>query len=281
LSSWQWKEPDRDEPACPFDTTPDRYEKCRSIGVEETMPLNAESRMPASLIDDIAEKIHARIIAGVYKPGVRLKQESLAEEFGVSRTPIREALSRLDARGIVKQEVGRSAIICTPDPREVREMYQVRAELEGLAAQLAAQWISDDQLRRLRLTHDAFVKATKRLRASKAPRVQTTAGDSAMQAALGWSDTNADFHRTIMEASGNASLLRILKGVSAGYFQNIILTSAAEMTMHRVTTNIESHSKILSAIEDRDSARARQAMTEHILEGGVFVTAWFERQNFN
>jgi len=245
------------------------------------MPVIVETRNSANLIEEIVEKIHARIVAGVYKPGVRLKQESLAEEFGVSRTPIREALSRLDARGIVKQEVGRSAIICTPYPREVREMYQVRAELEGLAAQLAAQWISDDQLRRLRLTHDGFVKATKRLRATKAPRVGTTLSDSATQAALGWSDTNADFHRTIMEASGNTSLLRILKEVSGGYFQNIILRSANEMTMHRMTTNIESHAKILSAIEDRDSGRARQAMTEHILEGGAFVTAWFERQNFN
>jgi DNA-binding GntR family transcriptional regulator len=242
------------------------------------MPVIAEARS-ANLIEEIADAIHARIVAGVYKPGVRLKQESLAEEFGVSRTPIREALSRLDARGIVKQEVGRSAIICAPNPREVREMYQVRAELEGLAAELAAQWISDDQLRRLRLTHDGFVKATKHLRATKAPRARTVDSDAAAQAAHGWSETNTNFHRTIMEASGNSSLLRILGEVSVGYFRNIILTSATEMTMHRMTTNIESHSKILDAIEDRDPGRARKAMTEHILEGGAFVTAWFERQD--
>ena len=245
------------------------------------MSVSRETKTNANLIDDIVDKIHARIVAGVYKPGVRLKQESLAEEFGVSRTPIREALSRLDARGIVKQEVGRSAVICTPHPREVREMYQVRAELEGLAAELAAQWISDDQLRRLRVTHDGFVKATKHLRATKTPRLRTMTGDPSVQAALGWTDTNADFHRTIMEASGNSSLLRILKEISLGYFQNIILTSAAEMTIHRMTANIESHSKILSAIEDRDSSRARKAMTDHILEGGAFVTSWFERQQLN
>jgi DNA-binding GntR family transcriptional regulator len=105
--------------------------------------------------------------------------------------------------------------------------------------------------------------------------------DGAAQAALGWSETNSDFHRMIMKASGNSSLSRILKEVSVGYFQNIILTSAAEMTMHRMTNNIESHLRILSAIEDRDSGRARKAMTEHVLEGGAFVTAWFERRDLH
>ena len=95
------------------------------------------------LIEDLANRIQAKIVAGEYPPGTRLKQEVLAQQFDVSRTPIREALSRLEAKGIVSQAQRRSAVVRAPSSREISEMYQVRAELEGLAAQLAARWITD------------------------------------------------------------------------------------------------------------------------------------------
>src|SRR5882757_4426260 len=98
------------------------------------------------LVNKLVEQIHDKIALGEYGPGDRLRQELLAEEFNVSRTPIREALRLLEAKGVISQAHRHSAVIRAPSAREVRETYQVRAELEGLAAQLAAQWVSDNQL---------------------------------------------------------------------------------------------------------------------------------------
>src|ERR1700761_6187511 len=108
------------------------------------------------LVNQIVERIHAKIALGELGPGDRLRQELLAEEFKVSRTPIREALRLLEAKGVISQAHRHSAVIRGPSAREVRETYQVRSELEGLATELAAQWITDDQLEGLRGIHVRF-----------------------------------------------------------------------------------------------------------------------------
>src|SRR5205823_5718565 len=87
--------------------------------------------------DRLAATIQARVLSGEFASGSRLRQESLASEFGVSRTPVREALRKLQAAGIVQLEPRRGARVRGPSAREVREAYEVRAELEGLAAMLA------------------------------------------------------------------------------------------------------------------------------------------------
>ena len=110
----------------------------------------AKTEEDAALVDRLAATIQARVLSGEFASGSRLRQESLATEFGVSRTPVREALRKLQAAGIVQLEPRRGARVRGPSAREVREAYEVRAELEGLAAALAAARIRDDELRRLR-----------------------------------------------------------------------------------------------------------------------------------
>ena len=83
------------------------------------------------------------IDVGVYRPGDRLVESELAERFGVSRTPIREALQRLETQSLLARD-GRSLIVASLDHAQTAELYAVRAELEGLAARLAAQHAADD-----------------------------------------------------------------------------------------------------------------------------------------
>jgi DNA-binding GntR family transcriptional regulator len=167
------------------------------------------TKVTPKLIEELADRIHSKILAGEYPPGARLKQEILAGEFDVSRTPIREALSRLEAKGIVSQAQRRSAVVRTPSSREISEMYQVRAELEGLAAQLSARWITDHQLAELRLAHDAFVEAVKELRAAgSADRSIGSSREQQMcfeKASHRWLEMNGTFHRTIAESSNMSS----------------------------------------------------------------------------
>ena len=89
------------------------------------------------------------IDSGVYRPGDRLVESELADRFGVSRTPIREALQRLETQSLLTRD-GRSLIVASLDHNQLSELYVVRAELEGLAARLAARHATQEEVRVLR-----------------------------------------------------------------------------------------------------------------------------------
>src|SRR6266446_3947929 len=166
----------------------------------------AKTEEDAALVDRLAAKIQARVLSGEFASGSRLRQESLATEFGVSRTPVREALRKLQASGIVQLEPRRGARVRGPSAREVREAYEVRAELEGLAAALAATRIRDEDLRRLRAAQAMFEDSSTRLRAWKGnddPQPPT-------QAHSEWISGNDLFHLVILEAAGNQRLAATL-----------------------------------------------------------------------
>ncbi len=230
-------------------------------------------------IEELADRIHARILSGYYPPGTRLKQDSLAQTFNVSRTPVREALSRLEAKGIVSQAQRRSAIVKTPSSREISEMYQVRAELEGLAAQLAARWITDGQLEDLRVAHDAFADAVRMLRTMRLADRQKIgveqSGVSLEDASRRWLDMNAAFHKTICDSSNNRFLARTIQEVTSGYARSVMMASATEMNSYRIDSTITQHEHILRALEEREPVKARRSMTEHIIESSEFVIASF------
>ena len=219
----------------------------------------------AKLVTELADKIYSKIVGGAFGPGSALRQEALAHEFDVSRTPIREALGQLEAKGVITQLRGHSAVVRTPSPREVREKYQIRAELEGLAAQLAAQWISDPQIEELAEIHARFARAVKGF-----------GGARNTAAARDWIETNSAFHALIHVASNNLALRRHIDDLNLGYIRNVMLTSALGMDLHRMERNIRHHQAILEALSRRDPAQSRRVMTEHIVESGAFLVAWFE-----
>jgi DNA-binding GntR family transcriptional regulator len=236
---------------------------------------NASMKVTPKLIEELADRIHSKILAGEYPPGTRLKQEILASEFDVSRTPIREALSRLEAKGIVSQAQRRSAVVRAPSSREISEVYQVRAELEGLAAQLSARWITDPQLAALRLAHDAFAEAVRELRLAGSMAARGVDGKRFEMASHRWLEMNGTFHRTIAEASNSRVLARTIQDVTSGYARNVMLSSAFGMNSFRMDATVMQHERILKALEEREAAKARKAMTEHVLEAGEFVITSF------
>jgi DNA-binding GntR family transcriptional regulator len=223
----------------------------------------------AKLVNDLADKIYSKIVGGTLGPGSPLRQEALAQEFDVSRTPIREALKQLEAKGVISHARGYSAVVRTPSTREIREKYQIRAELEGLAAQLAAQWITDMQLAELTEIHARFARAVKGFRKERG-------GAGRSRAAKDWIETNAAFHSAIHAASNNLSLQRHIDDLNLGYIRNVMLTSVLGMDLHRVERNIRHHRAVLDALSNRDPVQSRRAMSKHIIESGDFLVAWFE-----
>ena len=225
---------------------------------------------PSPLVDRLAGEIQARVLSGATPVGTRLRQEALADEFGVSRTPVREALRQLQASGLVELLPNRGAVVRGPSAREIREAYEVRAELEGLAAELAAERISDRDLRRLREAQRLFQDAVETLIARRARRREPWKDESL------WVQANDLFHQAILDASANARLADTIADLHRSFPRNLTW-AALSRSSRLLEENVKQHQAVLDAIERRDPAEARRSMVEHVRSAGELVTLHFEQ----
>jgi len=180
------------------------------------------------------------IDGGLYKPGARLVESELAERFGVSRTPIREALQRLETQSLLTRD-GRSLIVASLDHAQMAELYAVRQELEGLAAKLAAQHAAEEEIAVLRDMIDAD---RARLRD---PEVLARA--------------NGRCRSQINMASHMRGLVQQLDLV---YRSMALMARTALAAAGRGERALAEHSEIVEAIAERDGARAAQALKDHL-----------------
>jgi DNA-binding GntR family transcriptional regulator len=202
--------------------------------MELTMP---DARPPTA---DAYSMVLAAIDEGVYKPGDRLVESELAERFGVSRTPIREALQRLETQSLLTRD-GRSLIVASLDHNQLAELYVVRAELEALAARLAARHATNEEVRVLRDMVD-----TDRALVDD-PRALSRA--------------NKRFHRQIHLASHNRFLIRQLDLVHRSM---ALLASTSLAFEGRGAATLDEHAAIVDAIARSDGEAAAQALKAHI-----------------
>jgi DNA-binding GntR family transcriptional regulator len=234
------------------------------------MTATADGTTGSPLVDRLAGAIQTRVLSGNVPVGTRLRQEALAEEFGVSRTPVREALRKLQATGLVELLPNRGAIVRGPSAREIREAYEVRAELEGLAAELAAGRISDRDLLRLREAQALFRKSVETLIARRARRHAPWKDESV------WVRANDLFHQAILDAAGNERLSDTIADLHRSFPRDLTWTALSESSP-LLEENIEQHEAVLDAIEQRDPAEARRRMIEHVRSAGELVTLHFEQ----
>jgi DNA-binding GntR family transcriptional regulator len=234
------------------------------------MTATADETTGSPLVDRLAGAIQTRVLSGDVPVGTRLRQEALAEEFGVSRTPVREALRQLQATGLVELHPNRGAVVRGPSAREIREAYEVRAELEGLAAELAAGRISDRDLRRLREAQALFRKSVETLIARRARRRAPWKDESV------WVRANDLFHQAILDAAGNERLSDTIADLHRSFPRDLTWTALSQSS-RLLEENVEQHEAVLEAIEQRDSAEARRRMIEHIRSAGELVTLHFEQ----
>ena len=180
------------------------------------------------------------IDGGVFRPGDRLVESDLAERFGVSRTPVREALQRLETQSMLARD-GRSLIVASLDHNQLAELYVVRAELEGLAARLAAKHATPEEIRVLR----GMVEDDRAL-----------LGDpDAMSRA------NRRFHKQIHLASHNRYLVQQLDLVHRSM---ALLATTSLAAVGRSAAAMAEHDAIVRAIEAGDGEAAQAALRAHI-----------------
>ncbi len=189
---------------------------------------------------DAYEMVLDAIDQGAYLPGDRLVESELAEKFGVSRTPVREALQRLETQSILVRD-GRSMVVASLDHDQLGELYAVRAQLEGLAAQLAAQHAAPEEIK---ILQDLVLMDQKLV-------------DDPRGLAL----ANRRFHRQIHLASHNRYLIRQLESV---HRTMALLTTTSLAAEGRGADALAEHALIVEAIANRDKDAADKALREHI-----------------
>ncbi|PHR55163.1 MAG: GntR family transcriptional regulator [Robiginitomaculum sp.] len=197
-------------------------------------------------LKDAYVQILEAIDTGLYRPGDRLVESDLAERFGMSRTPIREALQRLETQALLARD-GRSLIVASLDHNQLAELYVVRGELEALAARLAARHATPEEIQVLRdmLNDDAALVDD--------PEALSRA--------------NRRFHKQIHLASHNRFLVRQLDLVHRSM---ALLTASSLASEGRSRDTLLEHEAIVVAIEARDAEAAAAALRLHISR--AFVT---------
>lgn len=202
-----------------------------------------DRRSQESLRSKVFNSILDDILSGKLKPGETLIESKLAEEFGVSRTPIREALKQLELEGLVVSLPNRRVTVKGISEKDIDDIYVIRKRIEGLAARWATENISEEQLEELRNIVELG-------------EFYTNKGD--------WEkieELDGKFHDIIFEASNSKPLRFILSN-----FHQFIRKAREESLKveGRIGKTHEEHSSILKAIEAGDANDAEKAIIEHI-----------------
>lgn len=205
------------------------------------LPFNGGDQPALSRGEEAYQKLQEAIQSGALKPGTRLRENELAEWLGSSRTPVREALNRLQTEGLIVQEPRRGMIIAELDHNMVAELYVMREVLEGTAARLAARHASDVEIAMLREIADR----------------DKTLNDDPVKLAK----NNRLFHETLYRAAHNRYLLKTLSMLR----ESMALLGQTTLTVPgRSMTAFEEHDAVVSAIERHDAAAAEDACRSHI-----------------
>ncbi len=223
------------------------------------MAKKTKSKPTVKLSAEAYELTLQKLVSWQYQPGDILVEADIASELGVSRTPVREALRELVAGGFLRVVPRAGYMVQLLRPQDVREIYHMRLLLEGEAAALAAQRISEAEVQesieewKSRLKEMALHNAE-----AKEPRPGTPSD-------------NTPLHLAIARASGSSRLVAAIEGL----LQDSLRAMAYYKTKVDISTLAEDHLVILEAICTGDPERARAAMRQHIQAGIAYVEQWF------
>lgn len=196
-----------------------------------------------SVVDQVHAELLGRIVAGELPPGSRLRQEALADELGVSRTPLREALARLVSEGLVEFVPNRGATVASRDFSDMEEAWRARLVIEPGAARLAAERREPAAIERMGLS---------------VVRQRSVADDVTASFAL-----NRDFHLALVAASGNTHLLQFSELL---WLSRIGVPIFARQARDRdqVLAWADDHAAIAEAVAAGSAARAERLTRDHI-----------------
>ncbi len=201
-----------------------------------------------SLRGKVFQKIREDILAGKYKDGEELREISLGEELGVSRTPVREALRQLELEGLVKIIPNKGAYVTGITPKDIVDIYKIRSNLEGVCARWATEHITEEQIEELEEIILLSEFHLQRVSQGKAQQV---------------SDLDGKFHKILYEASNS----RILEHVLTDFHKYVQMARRMSVgNKDRAEKSIAEHRAILEAIKKKDKDLAEKLANEHIMK---------------
>jgi DNA-binding GntR family transcriptional regulator len=212
-----------------------------------------------SKADEIALILEEAIVSGELEPGRVLRQEELSERFAVSRTPVREALRRLAALGLVSFVANRGVRVRTITLDELREAFLVRAELESLATEIAAPKFTRADLDELEAAEQAFGDATQKLRAR--PRE----GVDRWRLTHDWVVANHGFHDVIYRVADTPLIERLAKSARRSFSGHAVWAPGGSATDALYERNDFEHQAIIAALRAGNPTGARALAREHVL----------------
>ncbi|MGH2736601.1 MAG: GntR family transcriptional regulator [Actinomycetota bacterium] len=190
--------------------------------------------------ETVAEMLRSEIQRGQLSPGTRLRQNEVAQRFGVSTTPVREALALLQAEGLVRIDPHRGALVFHPTVTDLRESYEIRGALESLAITKAIPQLTDGLIADLQKLIDRMRKERREMK---------------------WVEMNNEFHLRLYEASQLPRLCSIIASLRDSSSTYIHMFAAHDLPEHQAD---DDHQEILDACAGRDVRRARKAIATHI-----------------
>jgi len=208
------------------------------------------------------EQIYRRIIEGVYRPGERLIEQRIAEELAVSRTPVREALVRLEGAGLVVNARHKGAMVRTLTREDIVDLYELRGVLEALAAKRAAERAGADELARLDEAIGDFDEAV------------MGSGPMSIDQLRATNAANRQFHETVLTAARHPLLGQLL---SVTVDAPLVFQAFRRFDRSQSERSNLFHRLLRQAIGEHDGERAARLMTEHIDQGRDVLLAGYDR----
>ncbi len=210
-----------------------------------------------SLHDELTERLRTLITRGDLAPGEKVPEKDLCEQFGVSRTPLREALKVLASEGIVTLRPNRGAMVSALTAEELEEVFPVMGALEALSGEIACRHITDREVQTIRKWHEAMVQHWKNGELQPYFRL------------------NQRIHEAILEATRNDTLKSIYRGLSGRILSARYI---ANMSPARWAKAVEEHEAILKALDARDGAKLSKILKAHLANKLATVKDWLMAQ---
>ncbi|WP_423801934.1 GntR family transcriptional regulator [Neobacillus sp. SAB-20_R2A] len=200
--------------------------------------------MSMTKTDKVYIQLHEKIVKGVFRPGSRLVISQIAKEFNVSEIPVREVMQRLAQKGYVKLHPHAGPTVTSLTEDEVRQIFEIRANLESLATRLAVEHISNAHIKELELI------------------IEDSIGICEEENFKGYFHINETFHNSLYRHSNNQMLVKMIKDITSLAARYPIYYQDKE-TMQK---SLNDHKEILKAVSKRDGELAEQLTKKHLLE---------------
>jgi DNA-binding GntR family transcriptional regulator len=205
-----------------------------------------------TLREIILENIRDAIVAGSLKAGSRVSEPELAERYGISRTPIREAFRQLESEGYLTVIPRRGAVVSSFSPKDVEDFYAIKSILEGYAARQACEKLNDKDLDRLQAINDRLAELARQNNIKHFFKI------------------HSDFHDLFIKAADNEKLREMIAGLVTK-FQRLRFTSLS--LPERMTVSVQEHEKIIDAFRRKDADMAETLVRKNAEYGGHVLKA--------